>query len=127
MSKNNIQSAQIKITPAHLGPIEVRVSLQNDQAAVSFISNNALVRDAIESASARLRETFADGGFENLDVDVSSRENMNRQQADNEHSSAQNNMIDTKEDIADEVTLNAHSANDLDWDDSPKMGVDYFA
>ena len=82
MTKNNISSAQIKLNPAHLGPIEVRLSLQNDQAAVSFISNHALVRDAIDSASARLRESFAEGGFSNLDVDVSSREDMNRRGQD---------------------------------------------
>ncbi len=128
LSKNNIRSAQIKITPAHLGPIEVRVNLQNEQASVSFISNNAVVRDAIESASARLRESLAEGGFENVDVDVSSRENMNRQnQAENETTTARNSLVDTNEDIIDETMLNAQATNDIDWDNTQNMGVDYFA
>ncbi len=78
MTKNNMHTAKMRIDPPNLGSIEIKITVNHDQAAVSFVSNNATVRDAIESASARLREVFADNGFQSLDVDVSGKENHDR-------------------------------------------------
>ncbi len=127
MSKNNIQSAQIKITPAHLGPIEVRVSLQNDQAAVSFVSNHAVVREAIESASARLRESFSEEGFDKVDVDVSSQEDRQKQQKMEQDATAPQFYSDTNnEELSSDNDLLEHNQSDVDWTDNIHQ-VDYFA
>ena len=50
------QIAELKLNPPNLGPLEVRVVVQQDQASVSFISQHAMVREAIEQAMPRLRE-----------------------------------------------------------------------
>lgn len=72
LAKDNQQYAELRLNPPHLGPLEVRISLQQDQGAnISFLSNHAAVRGAIESALPQLREMFADGGFTLLDVNVS--------------------------------------------------------
>lgn len=72
LAKDNQQYAELRLNPPHLGPLEVRISLQQDQgASVSFISNHAVVRSAIESALPQLREMFTDGGFTMLDVNIS--------------------------------------------------------
>jgi flagellar hook-length control protein FliK len=55
MTRENVQSAQIRINPAHLGPIEVHVH----------------ARDALDAAIPRLREMMADNGLNLTDVDVS--------------------------------------------------------
>lgn len=74
MSKQDLQSAQLRLNPAHLGPLEVRLSVQQDHTAnVAFLSNHAPVRDAVEAAIPRLREMLADNGFNLTDVDVSSQ------------------------------------------------------
>jgi flagellar hook-length control protein FliK len=71
LAKDNQQYAELRLNPPHLGPLEVRISLQQDQGAnISFLSNHAAVRGAIESALPQLREMFADGGFTLLDVNI---------------------------------------------------------
>lgn len=65
------QGVELKLNPAHLGPIEVRVQMQNDQAQVSFVTQHGPVRDALEAALPRLREMFAANGFNLVDVNVS--------------------------------------------------------
>ncbi|VAW72071.1 hypothetical protein MNBD_GAMMA12-3039 [hydrothermal vent metagenome] len=127
IAKNNIRSAQIKITPAHLGPIEVRVSLQNDQAAVSFTSNHAVVREAIESASARLRESLSEGGFEKVDVDVSSHEERNKQQKMDEDTTALQLLSDNnKDEPSSDNELIELNNSEVDWENNTHQ-VDYFA
>lgn len=73
MSKHNLDSAQLRLNPAHLGPLEVRLSVQQDQTAnVAFLSNHAPVREAVEAALPRLREMLAESGVNLTDVNVSS-------------------------------------------------------
>ena len=76
-TSQKLQGAEIKLNPPHLGPIEVRVSLNNDsgqsQAQVHFTAQHALTRDALESAMPRLREMFNANGMDLVDVNVSDR------------------------------------------------------
>lgn len=67
-----MQSAELRITPPHLGPIEVRISIgQDQQTVVSFASPHAAVRDAIESAMPRLRDMLGNNGQDLVNVNVS--------------------------------------------------------
>ncbi len=58
-----MQSADIQINPPQLGPVEVRITIQNDQANVFFTSHNGAVREAIQAALPRLNEMLAQGGL----------------------------------------------------------------
>ncbi len=71
MVGQGIQQANIKLNPAHLGPMEIRIQVQNDQASVHFTSAHTVVRDALEASLPRLREMFDNAGVELADVDVS--------------------------------------------------------
>lgn len=72
LAKDNQQYAELHLNPPHLGPLEVRISLQPDQGAtISFLSSHAAVRDAVADALPQLRDLFAEGGFTALDVSVS--------------------------------------------------------
>ena len=66
-----IQNANIKLNPAHLGPMEVRIQIQHDQASVQFTSAHGIVRDALEAALPRLRDMFDSSGVQLANVDVS--------------------------------------------------------
>lgn len=57
------QSAELQLNPPHLGPLEVRLTLNQDQMTATFVSHNAAVRDAIETAMPRLREMLSDNGI----------------------------------------------------------------
>ncbi|MEW6676553.1 MAG: flagellar hook-length control protein FliK [Pseudomonadota bacterium] len=54
--------AEVALNPPHLGPLEVRLSLNGSEAGAQFYSPHAAVRDAIEAALPRLKEMLADAG-----------------------------------------------------------------
>ena len=70
MVSTKLNSAQIQVNPRDLGPIDVKVSLQQDQAHVTFTSHAAPTRDALEQAIPRLREMLEQNGVALGDVDV---------------------------------------------------------
>lgn len=70
MVGGQLQQATLHISPRHLGPIDIQISMQHDQASVSFLANNAAVKEAIEAAIPRLREMFADNNMLLANVDV---------------------------------------------------------
>ena len=67
-----IQSAEIHLNPADLGPIEVQIKVQNEQAAVTFHAQNSTVRDMLESNVNRLREMMESNGVDLTEVSVGS-------------------------------------------------------
>ena len=77
---NNQQVAQLQLNPPNLGPVEVRITIVNDQTNAVFVSPHASVRDAIEAALPRLREMLADSGLTMGNVNVSSQSFQQQQQ-----------------------------------------------
>ncbi len=65
------QVAEMNLNPPHLGPLEMRITLENNQANINFTSMHAVVRDSLEAAVPRLREMLADNGLNLIDVNVS--------------------------------------------------------
>jgi flagellar hook-length control protein FliK len=58
-----VQAAEIHVEPPQLGPIEVRVSITNDQANLLFTAPHAVARDAIQMSLPRLQEMLVDNGL----------------------------------------------------------------
>ncbi len=73
-----ISAARIHINPPELGPIEVRVNLNHDQASVQFTSQSAQVRDALEQSIPRLRDMLESAGFSLADSDVNDQGGQER-------------------------------------------------
>ena len=69
-----IQAAEVRLNPPHLGPVEVRLSLTGQDASVSFTVSHGATRDAIEQAIPRLRELFAEHQLQIVNVDVGQRD-----------------------------------------------------
>lgn len=84
MVNQKISAARIHINPPELGPIEVRVNLNNEQASVQFTSQSAQVRDALEQSMPRLREMLETAGFSLADSDVSDQQSGREQQSDSD-------------------------------------------
>lgn len=81
------QSAEIRINPANLGPIEVKVMMKDDQASITFTAQHGVVRDAIEASLPRLREMFLSSGMQLAQANVSDQpfqEPRQRQQSGTE-------------------------------------------
>jgi flagellar hook-length control protein FliK len=60
---NDVQSATLRLSPDHLGPVEVHIDVQQSQVNVNFSAANADTRAALEQTVPRLREIFASGGL----------------------------------------------------------------
>ena len=76
----NIQSANLRLNPQHLGPLEMQLQMDGDKATLAFASQHAAVRDALESALPRLREMFAQNGLDIVDVNVSQQNTPGREE-----------------------------------------------
>jgi flagellar hook-length control protein FliK len=57
------QIAELRINPPHLGPVDITLTVSDDQASAVFASPHAIVRETIESALPRLREVLAESGI----------------------------------------------------------------
>lgn len=64
--------ALVNVTPAGLGPVAIRVSLEGEQMNVSILATQPGAREALESLVPRLREQLAADGHERVQVDLSS-------------------------------------------------------
>jgi flagellar hook-length control protein FliK len=73
MVGSNLTSAKLQVNPAQLGPIDVRITVQGDQAQVSLTAHSAVTRDALELSSSKLREMLGAQGFAQVNVDISQR------------------------------------------------------
>lgn len=56
-------AAELQINPPQLGPVEIRISMNADQANLSFFSPHAAVREAIQASLPRLTDAFAASGL----------------------------------------------------------------
>lgn len=74
-----ISAASLRLNPQHLGPMEMAVSMDGDQASVTFTSPQSVVREALESSIPRLREMLAENGLNLANVNVSQQGKSHRE------------------------------------------------
>ncbi len=121
-----LNSAEIRLDPPHLGKLDIQIQIKDDSATVMINTQHAHTRDLIESASVRLKEFLQDAGYSSVNVDVSHREQSMAQgdffQQDN---NAQNDN-NTQQTLSsqDDLTGIQHSNLYLKIDDGR---IDYFA
>lgn len=71
MTARGQQEGSLSLTPEHLGPVEVRISVIHNTASVWFSAQHADTRAALAEAMPRLREMFSDAGLALGQADVS--------------------------------------------------------
>lgn len=88
MSNRQESRAELILTPAHMGKIEISLNISGDQASVSFVSANPQVREALEAAMNRLRDVLAESGINlgqtNVGAESSSQWAQQQKNGDNE-------------------------------------------
>ncbi|WP_455203257.1 flagellar hook-length control protein FliK [Kaarinaea lacus] len=81
--QQDIQQAQLQINPKHLGPLDIKISVgQDQQVNVSFLTQTGSVKEALDAALPRLREMFEQQGLNlgNVDISQQSQKQQNSQQ-----------------------------------------------
>jgi flagellar hook-length control protein FliK len=71
MAQGGEQSATLTMNPPDLGPMQVVLSVSNNQASVDFMSAQPEVRQALENALPRLREMMSESGVQLGQANVS--------------------------------------------------------
>lgn len=61
--RNATSEAEIRVTPAELGPVHARISIEGGTASVFFSAPTQEARDALEGALDALRERLAESGL----------------------------------------------------------------
>jgi len=121
MASNNRQVAELRVDPPQLGPVEVRLSINGEQASLSLVSANAGVREALQASIPRLQDMIQSIGLELGSVSVGS-ESFSRQQEQAEHQPGR---------YPQEPAADASAAHEpVAWPSGPVVGrglVDIFA
>lgn len=63
MASAKVQSATLRLSPEHLGPVEVHIDMQASQINVNFVAAHPDTRNAIEQSVPTLRAMLAHGGL----------------------------------------------------------------
>jgi len=86
MANQNIKAAEIRLNPANLGPVEVRLEINDDQINVALSSRHAAVREAMEMTMPKLREMLENDGLNLSDSNISHQSfaEQREQQAENQ-------------------------------------------
>ncbi|HVY23215.1 MAG TPA: flagellar hook-length control protein FliK [Steroidobacteraceae bacterium] len=70
MVSHKVQSASLQLTPDNLGPVQVKIDVNHNQASVWFTADHPDTRTALEQSLPRLRELFASQGMSLMDAGV---------------------------------------------------------
>jgi len=74
MVSSKVHSASLQLTPDNLGPVQVKIDVNDNQASVWFTADHPDTRTALEQSLPRLRELFASQGMSLMDAGVFSQQ-----------------------------------------------------
>jgi len=107
MADQKVGHAEIRITPDHLGAIDVRLQVDGNRVNAEFHSAQPDVRHALESSLPRLRDMLGQQGLQLGQADVGQRQAQ--QQASNGQASSSSGSGNDR----------ADAANDAGWTRGP--------
>lgn len=125
LTANKLSVAEIHLTPPDMGPMEVRVQVQQEQANITVHAANPAVRDQLELHSHRLRDMLSEQGLslEQFDVADSAQQQASGQDAEGESENAEGRAGGELAGVSPEEAEANVNALDLTW----KGEVDIFA
>ena len=125
MAREGVQKAELRLNPANLGPVEVKLNMNNEQASVAFVAHNAATRDALEQALPRLKESFQENGMNlaNADVSEQASEQQSGEQGSDEASSNSQGITHQEDENSHDMELEQSPLNS----DELELGVSVFA
>jgi len=123
MVSNRLQTAEIRLTPAELGPLRIQLAVDDGAASVTFHAASAVTRDAIEQALPRLREMLTENGLTLSQADIGEQgvQHGGREHRDDASTVAFASGDASGERDGEVVTAAAHGTSD------PSALVDMFA
>ncbi|WOT06254.1 flagellar hook-length control protein FliK [Shewanella youngdeokensis] len=121
MVSQGVQQAEIRLDPAELGSMMVRIQVQGDTTQVQFQVSQHQTRDLVEQAMPRLREMLAEQGMELTDGQVSQDSRGGEQGFQGKGSAQGQNNTLVDDFSAEELVASANVST------SSASGIDYYA
>jgi flagellar hook-length control protein FliK len=121
MVSQGVQHAEIRLDPAELGSMIVRIQVQGDTTQVQFQVSQHQTRDLIEQAMPRLREMLAEQGMQLTDGQVSQDNGGNEQAFQGDRDSQGQSHSEMDEISAEDRVVGTNLAS------SAASGIDYYA
>ncbi|MDZ7924710.1 MAG: flagellar hook-length control protein FliK [Marinagarivorans sp.] len=90
----NIKQAEIILNPQDMGPIHVKLTVSNDQAAITFVAQNAQVRELLDQSVQRLRESLANDGVDLIQSDVRDQQQFADSQQEQSERDSHNSSLE---------------------------------
>ena len=118
--KEGVPQAEVRLNPPHLGPVEIKITLNDDQASVTFMAQHQSVRDVIEAALPRLRDMLNQSGMQLADASVMGQSANGRQGEAQRHWHGHDSSAAGEADVHEQI---AEVRTSVVGDDS---GVDYY-
>jgi len=81
MNNRALPAAEINLNPQHLGPVSVRIDMNQDQASIVFTAQHAAVREAIEASLPKLREMLGEQQLNLVNVSIAQHGGSEQKQA----------------------------------------------
>ena len=88
LARGGVQTAQISLQPADLGPVGVSIQIHGHAATLAFTAAHEATRAALEASLPRLREAFAASGLQLSDATVGGRSHSDWTASARQHSPA---------------------------------------
>ena len=120
MINQKIKQFEIRLDPPELGSMHVKLNLQNEQAAVSFVVQNQQAKEALEQNIDKLKDMLAQSGVDVGDANIEQRNKQADEGDTSQHNS--NHGFEGQESENDQIILsgtNLYKAS--------ASGVDYYA
>jgi flagellar hook-length control protein FliK len=70
MASQGVQDALVRVHPEHLGPIDIHIRVDGEQAELALAVSHPSSREALELALPRLREQLGDAGLQLVRAEV---------------------------------------------------------
>lgn len=103
-----IQRAQIRLDPPHLGAIDLSVTIDGDRTTVQLYASNQQVREAMQQHLDQLRQTLSQRMGEDMGIEVSVRQHNEQQEG---KSFSEDEKIDQQHEVAAVTTETTQAGN----------------
>ena len=112
--------AEIRLDPAELGSMHVKVAVSGESATINFVVQSQQARDAVDAATPRLREMLAEKGIELGQSSVRQESNGQQDQGDGELAGQNGHGNDEEDEVPEQILAQQNIVN------GAIGGIDYF-
>ncbi len=103
MLGRKVQIADIRLDPPELGKMQVKMTIQQEQASVSFVVQNPQAKEALEQAMPKLRELLEESGINLGESSVEQGDKEHNAWSDDEPNTGTDSSLHSKNEQAEDA------------------------